>query len=856
MRYFKITFISLVSIFFLSIITAFIIGYIYEEDAEKYIISQLNKQLNTQVIIDTKNIDLSLLENFPSASLDFKNIIASTGKDTLFTASGISLRFNVIDLFHKNYRIKKIKVTDANLTLRIDNKGKDNYHFLKTSEDTTRSSFSFALEKFILKNVRISYVNQQAKSNASLIVKNAEFAGKFNPDKYVLECKGETFVHHIKADSSVLISQQPLDFKLDLFVDSRANYYEIKSSEVLLSDVKLNVVGNVITSDYEDVLNLSINGKDMNIKSVLTMLPEKYKKGIKDYESTGSFYFESFVKGGLSKEKSPSVSAKFGIGNADIINKKSGITLKNVNLKGRFMMENFSQLNGSLHIDDFSAKLNDGNLQGNFSMDNFVHPFIKMDAKAKLNLAQVQKFISIDTIENLSGELNLNVSFNGEIMEPSKMIADNFQRARASGEMSIRKMNMNLKNNQLKFDNLNGDFAFNNNDVIINNFRGNISKSDFELKGSFKNFMTYIFMDNAPLIVEATLKSKNINLDELMSYQSSTSAIDSTYSFKISPQINFNIQNTIDHVTFKKFEGVNIKGNIKISNKQITTDSLILNTMDGSIICSGIIDANDNDKIFIGYEATIKRINIHKLFYQMENFGQQVMQEKNLEGILSAHINGASIWNSHLMVDLDKVYVRGDLTIYQGQLIKFEPMKSLSSFIKVSELENIRFSNLHNQIEIKNQKIFIPLMEIKSSALNLSGSGVHSFNNELDYKIKILLSDLIAKKARKEKKENGEFGVIEDDGLGKTSLFLSMTGTLDNPIIKYDRKSAVAKVKQDFKVEKQNLKKILKEEFSWIKKDSATTNKKQEAKRQNEKFIIKWDENEKDKNKEVKEEDF
>ncbi len=49
-----------------------------------------------------------------------------------------------------------------------------------------------------------------------------------------------------------------------------------------MSDLKLSVSGNVITSNYEDVLNLSIKGKDMNIKSVLSMLPDKYKKSVND----------------------------------------------------------------------------------------------------------------------------------------------------------------------------------------------------------------------------------------------------------------------------------------------------------------------------------------------------------------------------------------------------------------------------------------------------------------------------------------------------------------------------------------------------------------------------------------------
>ena len=120
---------------------------------------------------------------------------------------------------------------------------------------------------------------------------------------------------------------------------------------------------------------------------------------------------------------------------------------------------------------------------------------------------------------------------------------------------------------------------------------------------------------------------------------------------------------------------------------------------------------------------------------------------------------------------------------------------------------------------------------------------------------------MLAKKAKQAKKENNEFGEVADDGLGRTNIFLSMTGTVDNPIIKYDTKGAIQNVKQDLKVEKQTLKSILHEEFGLFKKDSTLCNKK--PKTDDTKFIIKWDEDDKkEEKKELKkpkkqeEEDF
>jgi hypothetical protein len=46
-------------------------------------------------------------------------------------------------------------------------------------------------------------------------------------------------------------------------------------------------------------------------------------------------------------------------------------------------------------------------------------------------------------------------------------------------------------------------------------------------------------------------------------------------------------------------------------------------------------------------------------------------------------------------------------------------------------------------------------MDIHNNALNLNLSGTHTFDNVLDYKIKLSLSELLSKKR---KSQNNEFG--------------------------------------------------------------------------------------------------
>jgi len=177
------------------------------------------------------------------------------------------------------------------------------------------------------------------------------------------------------------------------------------------------------------------------------------------------------------------------------------------------------------------------------------------------------------------------------------------------------------------------------------------------------------------------------------------------------------------------------------------------------------------------------------------------------------------VWNNNLECDLDKLYMIGKIEISNGQLQNYKPLESLSRFVNIDDLRNIKFANLSNTIEIKKRMIFIPSMEVKNNALDLSIAGTHTFNNVVDYQIKIKLGDLLAKKYRQRPSE------FEEENLDKGSfLYLSMKGPVDKLQFSYDKKQARKKVMDDLKNEKETLKNVLRKELG-IEKDNGIKEK-------------------------------
>jgi hypothetical protein len=588
------------------------------------------------------------------------------------------------------------------------------------------------------------------------------------------------------------------------------------------------------------------------------LIPKQYKRKIEDYKSTGDFYFKATIHGPFYDEEAPQIMADFGMKQATIEQVKEKIVLNDVNLKGHYTNGATDKHQPSeLTLLPFSARIKNEHIQGELSIVNLNNPSVNGKIKADFNLADLQHFVKIDTIDQISGQVVIDAVFKADNRNP---VTGLYKEVTTAGDLKITGMDVHIKKNILRFSNINGDFKFNNNDLIVNHFSGNVSNSDFELKGFFRNIVGYVLKDKQDIDVEATLISKNINLDELLANKQEDHAPQSKYKLKFSEHINVNLNSEIEQLKFRNFEATAIRGIIKLKDKKLVADPITLSTMNGSITTNGVVDGSDTSRLVVTCFSDVNKINISQMFQEFENFGQSTITNKNIKGVATFKIQFSSVLSPELDMDLDKLYAGIELSIENGELNSVESMKSLSRFIDLKELENIRFATLKNQIEIKNQVINIPKMEVKSSAINLTASGTHTFDNKINYRIKLSLNDLLSRKAKKAKKQNDEFGQEADDGLGRTNLFLLMTGTVDKPIIKYDSKSAVQHVKQDLKVEKQTFKKVLKDEFGVFKKDSTLSDKKNKANPV--KQTIKWEESDKKTEKKVlrkpkkEEEDF
>lgn len=827
--------------------TGLVLTFIYSDEIKQFAISQINSYLNTEVQV--KEIDFSIFKKFPDATIVLKDVVVKSSKtyntkdfkfntDTLLKSQTIMLQFDLWDALHNKYNLRAIELEKAKAMLCYDKKGKNNFAILKETQENTNDSFAIKLEmlKFIKTNV--CFYNASNNFELETYSNNLKLKGDFYKDDFTLITHGKIDLKKLMIQNVNYLKAKEAIINVDVKVHN--NEFTIKSGSIALGKVKLNLSGTYEVNDDTDAIVLKVSAQKQSLSDIIKSLPDIYQSYFEGTQADGFIDFNANISGGINYKTSPRIKFSFKLNDGQLENYNNKVSLSHLFINGNFdngLKQNLES--ASFTIDTFYAIMSDSVIQGKFSIFNFSTPLVKFKIKGGLNLSLWKSLLNLDTFQVLQGMATFNFDYIGKIKNLSKITASDYRNAFVKGFLKIKDAAVQLQNNPYLIEHLNGTFYFHNNDVQTDNTVLNVNGSQIILKGLLKNLMAYLMLDNEKLDVTAQINIDKLNLNDWQSEKNK-----STFGFVFPSNIRLISEITINKFIYNKFVTNQIYGFIELNPSGLYCSNLHFNTLEGTCAMSGKISINDHRELTVQTEVRMKNINIKKIFHTFDNFGQNFLTDKHLQGKLNADIPFLQLkWDSTLNVLNNNIILDANVEISNGQLIEFEPIYDLAEYIELSELKQIKFSTLKNDISIKDQKIIIPNMEVKTNAFNIEVSGEHTFDNQMEYRIKILLREWLANKAKKNKRENQEFGIEENDGLGSTALYLIIKGTSDKYKITYDSKKMKEQAKESLKKEKQELKTILHEEFGFFKKDSTIINqqKKQEEIKKT-KFKISWDE--------------
>ncbi|MBS1646676.1 MAG: hypothetical protein JST67_04995 [Bacteroidetes bacterium] len=809
------------------LLTPILLLFIYQKEIKEQIVQELNKHLKTKVFIQPEDIDLTIIRTFPKAALWLKNVtvmgsLPDTENDTLLKAERIYLLFNAQDIWNKKYEINQIEITNAALSIKTNTLGEGNYEFWQTavSAAPAQQNTHFKLKKIALDNFTVSYKNDQNKFHGTTYFKTLTLSGDFSETTYNMNFSGSGLVQNIAIENKKYLTNKHL--QIEAVIDIKNNAYTLQKTEIKLNKLVFSASGTIENTTEGLPCALSCKGQNIDIQALLSLLPEKFHDKIKEYESQGLFYAEAHLKGDLSDYYALGINSSFGIKNASISYKPLNTKLSNVNINGLFT-KGIHQPE-YLSLKNIEAQQNQNYVQGNMELKNFSYPHLTFNAKGAYHLQDLFALMPIDTLSAAKGQLNFDVQAAIQLNELSTKRNDAIK---VQGQIQVSDMELVFKNKKT-IQVPQGTIKWQDDDLLTENLQLIHGNSSLQINGKATNLFNYLFKEQQKMEVEAHIASPMIDMNDFIFPVSANTSGTNKKIISLNPYITADIHFSFDKIVFHAFEGKNISGKLQVKNRKIIADDLKLDAFGGHITLRALADNSDTTRVHVNCSTNLEQVDIKKMFYELNNFGQQAISDKNIKGTASLQTDFAATWNNLLECDLSSILASADVNINKGELIDYKPLQSLSKHIELKELQQIKFATLNTHVEIKNKTITLSKTQVGNSALNLDIWGTHNFNNEVDYHIKLLLSDYLAKRPGKAKQLDEELMENETDPELKRTVFLHLYGPAENPTIKYDKKAMKQKIRQDIKEEKQNLKRLLKEEFGWFKKDTSL-NKKEDA---------------------------
>lgn len=826
---------------FLLLAAGITLGYLYEDKVKQQIIREVNQGLNTEISVD--EISFTVLKKFPYAALQFQNLMAldaietTAPKDTLLYAEELFLEFNLLDIFTRDYAIRKVDVANAVLRLKVDETGKDNFHFWKTRSDTTHSArVAFNLAEVGFHNVDFSYRNVQNGFHLNTQIDRMNLSGNFHEAVFDLEANSRLLVQTLQIGDTEYLHDQYTELAVITQIDTRNQRYEVEDGAVDFDELEFTLSGHFQQGEAQELV-LDLHGDRLDIPRLLAFIPQKFKSRLDGYDPRGTMSFGLYLEGNPGATDTPMlVTAEFNVTNAGVKHLKSGLSFKDFSATGRY--QNNGNQPDRIELDQFRFKLKEGFIGGSGSVSNFERPLIAFDLTGEAQLADLQEILEIRAIESISGGISMECRFKGVVSDPDALSVKDLQNADISGKLAFENASFKIRNHEQKYHQLNGEFHLNGNDAAFKNLRGNIHTSDLALDGIFINFVPFVLIENERMTIQASLHSDYINLAEFLA-SDATAQRDSSFNFRLPQYVDVNVNSSIKKLVFRTFEATDIFGQVRINKSGITAKPLKFNTSQGGFQAEMKVTPSGENKFDIESQTTINHIDIRQLFTEFGNFGQDFITDKHLRGSANADVIFRTQINNELKIAEGSIYSLIDIDISNGELIGLQSLTEVADYIRQNKLLNplvktddlkrklqhVEFARLKNQIEIKNGQVLIPEMELESSAMNLTVSGNHAFNSIVDYRIRFRLTEILTNPT------HTEFGDIKDDGSGG-SFFLRMKGPLDNLEFAYDKAAAKEQRRNYFKQEKETLKDLLREEFRFGKdKEEQKTEPKQPEER-------------------------
>jgi len=453
-----------------------------------------------------------------------------------------------------------------------------------------------------------------------------------------------------------------------------------------------------------------------------------------------------------------------------------------------------------MRIKDFTGYIDDTD----FHLNGLAHDYgfwmeDTLDGDVDLDLTFSSELLRLEDLFSYGGENYVPEDYRHEEVDGLLLHLQSSMHYRESAlrsiDLDLDKLNAKMHIHPMRFEDFKGRFHYEDEHLLVKDLHGKIGRTVFDLDMNYylgKNLGTRK-RDN-----HIGLKANYIDFDQLFNFklpeadQANTESNikhDDAFNLYELPFTDMTIDFDVGHFIYHRIDLQNIHSRLRTTqNHYLYVDTLDLKAAGGDVRMSGYFNGSDPKHIYLSPKLKFKNIELDKLLFKFENFGQDAIVSENLQGKLTADITGKIRMYPDMVPDLDQSEIHMDIQVLNGRLENYNYMLMLSDYMGDKDLSSVRFDTLENHMDITNGELSIPNMTIESTLGHFELSGKQDMDLNMEYYVKIPWSVIKqgarytffgGNKAQKEQQDEDE--IIRADPNKKTRyLNLKIKGNIDD----------------------------------------------------------------------------
>jgi hypothetical protein len=775
-KFLKVLLLSFLILVILAVGAVYVLFTHYKKEMHAEVISTLKTSYG--IDLKTGELKVSLFATWPQVAVQLHDVEATSEKfpGSEFRAGTLALSFNIRELLNRRFVVQSLSVKDADI-LFVKHVDTTSSKKPFRQEEPESQPVEFEIGKIVLRNTHFRFTSPSQGQNVDLDLVHNTIRLKNFTDGNQAHMTGRIFVRTIAFRAKRGTFFDSTRAKLNLHVTYFSNDGSLcfmPGSVLMANEHKYNIAANLYLKDNKRIM-LSASTEKVTLNQVRKLVNNKIRRVLRNYDARGPINARVLLVAGIGRREDPAMIIYANTEHNKIWIGTGKVPYRNIAFNGKIVCLDAAGKKGDMtraHVtfDRVSGNIYDFPFTATVKVNNLQRPYVSIRGKMNIDASKVD--FNLKNEFELRGNAQAFIRYSG--------LAEHINHEEFLGKgmklrAELKMINLSYREKKRPYVyTLNGLARVNNTDLYFDDLHLSTLVAEATLKGHATNFVNYVLGYSNGFRTTLNAYTDSLNLNPVMIKPKSQAPLTATEPVKQknsaepSTRARHGAQapDTADlaklnallekNENFSSFEfDVNLFAkkmlmrrvyaedaaiSLNYKNEILDIRSLKLHTCEGRISGSAVISDFNRVKA----DISVEDVNVNMMFTQFENFGQEAILSENIQGKIYLDASFTSHLDDNLEVIGETMSGEVRLSLRDGQLVNFEPLQKLSTFLfKNRDFNNITFSELNESFQVRGYEMKIDEFEIGSNILNLFVvNGVYNFKGQSNINLLVPWSNL------------------------------------------------------------------------------------------------------------------